>query len=47
MNEKIRWVLQGVLLLDEGCSEKQLTDYGIPMQYLNQIRSIYNILKEN
>jgi len=44
--EKVKWILQGVLLLSEGCTEKQLTEYGIPIQYLNQIRAIYNMLKE-
>jgi hypothetical protein len=46
-NERVRWILQGVLLLSEECTEKQLIEYGIPMQYLNQIRSMYNMLRED
>jgi len=44
--EKIRWILQGVLLLTEGCTESQLLEKGIPRQYLNQIRATYNFIKE-
>jgi AICAR transformylase/IMP cyclohydrolase PurH len=44
-NERIKWILQGVLLLSEGQTEKQLEENGIPLQYINQIRSVYNMIK--
>jgi hypothetical protein len=42
--EKLNWILQGILLLNDGCSENQLLEYGVPAQYLNSIRSTYRIL---
>jgi hypothetical protein len=45
MEEKITWILEGVLLLSEGLKEEQLIEYGIPRAYLNQIRAVYNIIK--
>jgi len=42
--EKLRWILQGVLLLSEGCTEAELIKDGIPRQYINQIRATYNFL---
>jgi hypothetical protein len=46
MNEKARWILQGVLLLSEGYTEEQLIKEGVPRIYLNQIRSTYTLFKD-
>jgi len=43
--EKLRWILQGVLLLSEGCTESKLLEIGIPRRYLNQIRATYRFIK--
>jgi hypothetical protein len=46
VNPKIAEVLQGVLLMSQGYSEKQLLEIGISTEHINLIRGLYSQVKD-